>query len=67
MNEPSIYQLRHDDERFGLKAGDLLECRPHGWPWSVEKVIVVRRVSDGYEPQCSQYREDLRLVSGPRV
>ncbi len=29
-------------------------------------VAVMRRESDGYEPGCSQYRVNVRHVSGPK-
>jgi hypothetical protein len=65
--EPSRYRLLVDDERFGLTAGDILICAPMHWAWAPEKVAVLRRESDGYEPGCSQYREDVEHVSGPRI
>lgn len=61
------YRLLHDDERFGLKAGDILVCRSMHWAWADEKVSVMYRESDGYEPHCSQYRENVEWVSGPKL
>jgi hypothetical protein len=62
----SRYELLHDDPQFGLSMGDILICKPMNWAWASEKVAVVRRESDGYEPGCSQYRESVRHVSGPK-
>ena len=62
----SRYELLHDDPRFGLSKGDILICEPMHWAWSPEKVAVVRRESDGYDPGCSQYRNCVRHVSGPK-
>ena len=66
MNEPSRYELLTDDPRFGLSKGDVLICAPMHPAWGSEKVAVVKRESDGYEPGCSQYREDVRWLSGPK-
>jgi hypothetical protein len=63
----SRYELLHDDEHFGLKKGDILICESMHWAWAAEKVAVVRRESDGYEPGCSQYRGSVRYISGPRL
>lgn len=38
---------------------------PMHWAWAHEKVAVLRRESDGYEPGCSQDRESVRHLSGP--
>ena len=62
----SRYELLYDDERFGLSAGDILICGPLNWAWPGEKVAVLRRESDGYEPGCTQYRVSVRHISGPR-
>jgi len=62
----SRYRLLHDDPDFGLTAGDILICGPMHPAWRPEKVAVIRRESDGYEPGCSQYRESVEWVSGPR-
>jgi hypothetical protein len=62
----SRYELLRDDPRHGLSKGDILICGRMHWAWAAEKVAVLRRESDGYEPGCSQYRVNVRHVSGPR-
>lgn len=64
--EPSRYELLHEDERFGLHKGDVVICEPMHPAWADEKVAVIRRESDGFEPGCSQYRSSIRHLSGPR-
>lgn len=59
------YELLDDDPRFGLKKGDILICERMHWAWSREKIAVVQRESDGYDPSCSVYRNMVRHVSGP--
>ena len=66
MSNLSRYELLFEDERFGLHKGDVLICEPMHWAWAPEKVAVVRRESDGYEPGCSQYRHDVKHLSGPQ-
>lgn len=56
------YRLVGDDERFGLKDGDILLCQEMNWAWADEKVAVVRRESDGYVPGCSQYRHSVEFI-----
>lgn len=65
-SDPSRYELLQDDPRFELSKGDILICKPMHWAWANEKVAVIRRESDGFDPGCSQYRSDVRHVSGPR-
>jgi hypothetical protein len=67
VSEPSRYELLNDDPRFGLSKGDILICEPMHWAWAPEKVAVIRRETDGYEPGCSQYRQNVRHVSGPKL
>jgi hypothetical protein len=64
--DPSRYELLIDDPRFGLSKGDVLICGPMHQAWASEKVAVVRRESDGFDPGCAQYRADVRHLSGPR-
>lgn len=57
----SVWQLREDDTSFGMAAGDLLLCAPYdGDP---EKLTVVCRLSDGFDPECNVYREQVRPVT----
>jgi hypothetical protein len=55
---PSRWLLLDDDERFGLTSGDVLIGRPY---WlDPDKVTVDFRESDGVDPECNQYRVNLR-------
>jgi len=55
----SLYQLRYDDPRFDLKAGDLLVTVPYRYD---SKVTVLRRLSDGYDPECNQYLSNVTWI-----
>lgn len=59
---PRRYVLRGDDERFGLAAGDVLVCEPY---WlDPEKLTVLYRESDGFDPCCNVYRPQVERVRG---
>lgn len=61
------YRLLRSDPRFNLHKGDILICGRMAAPWASEKVAVLCRESDGYEPGCSQYRNNVQFLSGTRV
>lgn len=54
-----LVEMKADDERFGLMAGDVLEVEPY-WLDPAEKWTVIRRVSDGFDPRCNVYRNQVR-------
>lgn len=57
----SLLRLKEDDPRFGLKAGDILECKPY-WLDPSDKWTVIRRVSDSFDPECNVYRHQVEHV-----
>ena len=65
--ELSRYEIIEDAEDFGLKAGDIVVCGPMHPAWAGEKVAISYRESDGFEPECSQYRGNVKHISGPKV
>ena len=56
-----LVKLKADDERFGMKAGDILEVTPY-WLDPSDKLTVIRRVSDGFDPRCNVYRSQVESV-----
>lgn len=60
---PRRYELLADDERFGLSKGDILICEPY-WLDPAEKLTVMWRESDGFDPMCNQYRPALKPIRG---
>lgn len=58
----SRWELLADDERFGLRAGDVLVCVPY-WLDPACKLTVLRRESDGYDPSCNVYRHEVRALA----
>lgn len=63
------YQVLDDDERFGLKQGDIVI----GFPYIYNpghrnnpdgKVTVLWREGDGHRPECNQYWYSLRRLRG---
>lgn len=56
------YRLKEDDERFGLKSGDVLICIPYFYEHD-EKLSVIRRESDGFDPDCNVYRAQVERIT----
>ena len=55
--------LLEDDERFQLSKGDIFEaCRYKYDPQ--EKVSLLKRESDGFDPECNQYIESVAFWMG---
>ena len=55
------YRLKGDDERMGLKAGDILVCVPY---WlDPEKLTVLYREGDGFDPECNVYRYQVERLA----
>jgi hypothetical protein len=67
MSTESRWELLHDDPQFDMSKGDILICESMHSAWAADKVAVVRRESDGYEPGCSEYRQSVRHISGPHL
>lgn len=42
------------DELLGFKEGEIYEVKPYPYD---EKMILMRRVPDGYDPECTTYLE----------
>lgn len=57
-------KIINTDDRLGVKAGEIYEAKryrfdPH------EKVELMARVPDGYDPLCTQYLESvLHMIGG---
>lgn len=65
LNAYSLFLLKDDDERFKLKAGDiLLECPYQHDPG---KTSIAFRLSDGYRPECNQYNSSIRPLTADEV
>lgn len=55
--------LLDDDPRMKLSRGDVLICIPYWLDGA--KVTVLYRESDGFDPNCNQYRHDVAKIWGP--
>ena len=49
--QPRKYRLRHDVPQHRLHVGDTLACQPT--PYDVSRLVVLRRLPDGYDPECT--------------
>lgn len=54
-----IFRLKQDDPLFGLPEGDELLCINYQYD---AEARVLRRISDGYDPQCNQYTTNVGFV-----
>jgi len=59
-----LARVKKDDPRFGLMAGDILEITYCDWDPG-EKWTVIRRVSDGFDPQCNIYKSEVEILEEP--
>lgn len=52
--------VKEDDERLGVQAGEqYLAIR---YLYDPEKVTLLSRIPDGYDPECNQYLSDVRWL-----
>ena len=49
------------DERLGIKEGEIYEAKRY-YLDPTEKVTLVRRVPDGYDPSCNQYFDEIEVI-----
>lgn len=57
----SLFEIREADERFKLKAGDIVLGCPY--QWDPEKISVAFRIKDGFIPNCNQYSDNVRPLN----
>jgi hypothetical protein len=60
LSDYSLYVLKRDDARFGMKAGDIFLGAPYAHD---SKTSVAFRISDGYRPECNQYNDNVRALT----
>ena len=49
-----IVRIQKTDERLGVKAGEIYQAERYRYD-PHEKVTLVARQPDGYNPECNQY------------
>ena len=49
--------LLADDDRFKLKKGDVFDAKRYRY--DPDKISLLNRVCDGFDPGCNQYKESL--------
>lgn len=62
----AIYRLKEDDPSFGMKAGDLLLCTTYHLDPHV-KGSVIARITDGFNPDCTVYWNQVEKLSVERA
>lgn len=53
-------KILKDDPRFGIKAGDVFSAERYRYD-PQEKVTLLHRDGDGYDPQCNQYISEVAM------
>ena len=56
-----IVEILKSDRRLGIKKGERYEAEPYSL--DCNKVMLLARITDGYDPCCNQYCHDVRIVS----
>ncbi|WP_294833316.1 hypothetical protein [uncultured Gilliamella sp.] len=57
-------EIKKDDETLGIKKGEqYLAVR---YPYDDEKITLVSRVPDGFDPECNQYWADVKIIPKKR-
>lgn len=54
-------QLLESAEHLGLTKGEIYRARPYGFGPS-EKVELLERESDGWSPNCTEYRYNVKIL-----
>lgn len=65
LKDYSLYLLKGDDERFKLKAGDILVGSPY--QYDPEKTSIAFRLRDGFRPECNQYNSSIRPLNAVEI
>lgn len=55
-----IVEIIHDDEALGIKSGELYNATRY--PYDEGKIILVSRIPDGYDPSCTQYFHNVKII-----
>lgn len=56
-----IVELLKDEPRFKIKKGDQFEAIAYHLD-PQEKVTLLRRLSDGFVPECNEYRHNVKVI-----
>ena len=54
-------EILETQERLGIRAGEIYEATPY-WLDPQEKVTLLSRVPDGFDPECNQYIDQVRVI-----
>jgi hypothetical protein len=61
MEKLIIVELLKDEPRFKIKKGELFEAKTYALDPMV-KVTLIRRISDGFIPDCNEYRHNVKIL-----
>ena len=52
-------EILKTDKRLGIKAGERYEVTSY----QDDKFILESRIPDGYDPECTQYRYEVKVIT----
>ena len=55
-----MVRILKEDKNLGLEVGDIFEAQYY--MYDSEKVELIRRGSDGFEPCCTEYKYNLEII-----
>lgn len=56
-----IVRIKKDEPRFEIKAGDVFFAERYRY--DPDKVTLLKRITDDYDPRCNEYVENLEFVT----
>lgn len=57
-----IVRFKENDPRFKIKKGDVFFAKPY-WLDPGDKVTLIKRLSDDFDPCCNAYRCQIEIFS----
>lgn len=54
-------RILETNERLGIKKGEIYKAVRY-WLDPTEKVTLLKRIPDGYNPECNQYIEEIETL-----
>ena len=54
-------RVTRTDTRLGIKKNEIYDAITY--PLDPGKVILTNRIPDGYEPMCTQYRDEIEILN----
>lgn len=50
------------NDKLGIKENEIYEAEPY-WLDPLDKITLLKRIPDGYNPSCNQYRYNVEILN----